>query len=241
MSKDDSDFISISFLDRQYKVPMSDIKQLRHSLALKSLINDLGYQAFIVLDQAHSSQGICVEQIEDLKNKDSFESWFEYKGDFLVTNKKKCALVILTADCVPIVFYDRANQAIGAAHAGWKGTVGEIAKKTIIKMQEIYGTKLDDLECFFGWSAGSCCYEVTPEFLDHFKKFDYGQNSFVKKGSKIYFDNRLHLSEGLKKFGIRPEKIYTTNDLCTICNVRFCSARRDKDVAGRQVTVVALK
>jgi YfiH family protein len=236
-----NDFISVLFADKQHEISMHEIKGLRYSAALKSLVNSLGFETLIVLDQTHSSHGICVEQIEELKDQESFESWFKYQGDFLITNKKKCALIILTADCVPIVFYDSLHQAIGAAHSGWKGTVGEIAKKTIIKMQQTYGTQLHDLHCFFGWSAQDCCYEVTPEFLEHFKKFDYGQNSFVKKGGKIYFNNRLHLQEGLKKFGILPEKIYTTNDLCTICNVRFCSARRDKDVAGRQVTVVALK
>ncbi|MCX5923245.1 MAG: peptidoglycan editing factor PgeF [Candidatus Dependentiae bacterium] len=241
MINDVSDFVSIFFFDKQHEISMHDIKDLRYSANLKSLVNSLGFETFIVLDQTHSSKGVCVEQVEELQYKDSFESWFKYQGDFLITNKKKCALVILTADCVPIVFYDNVNQAIGAAHAGWKGTVGQVAKNTIVKMQQAYGTKLSDLQSFFGWSAGDCCYEVTPEFLDHFKKFDYGQNSFVKKGGKIYFNNRLHLYEGLKKFGIRPEKIYTTNDLCTICNVRFCSARRDKDLAGRQVTVVALK
>ena len=237
-SKDDG--LIVFFGDKQHEISIREIKQLRHSESLKKLVNDHGLKTFIVLDQTHGSQGVCVEETDDLKNKTNFESWFEYKGDFIVTNKKNCALVVLTADCIPLVLYDKKKGAIGIVHAGWKGTANGVVFRAIEKMQHVYGTSLKDVQCFFGWSAGDCCYEVTSEFLEHFKNFDYGHNRFIQKQNKIFFNNRLHVCDGLKKFGIQSENIYTTNELCTICNIRFCSARREKEHAGRQVTFVAL-
>ena len=64
------------------------------------------------------------------------------EGDALITNIPNVPLLIFTADCVPIAIIDKKNKAIGLAHAGWRGTYDEIAKKTIEKMKENYSTKL---------------------------------------------------------------------------------------------------
>ncbi|MCX5924374.1 MAG: peptidoglycan editing factor PgeF [Candidatus Dependentiae bacterium] len=237
MKKINRDSLLMFFGDKQHELSMKEIKESRFSLPLKTLINDFGINNFIVLDQTHSAQGICVEDINMQKS----ESWFEYQGDFLLTQKKNCALVALTADCMPIILHDLVTETIGVVHSGWRGSAARVVQNALAAMQERYGAKLEDIQCFFGPSAKPCCYKVTAEFFDHFKNFDYGQKAFIKKEDTLYFDNGLLLAEGLKKFGIRPENIYNDAELCSICNARFCSFRRDKELAGRQVTVVAFR
>jgi polyphenol oxidase len=160
----------------------------------------------------------------------------------LVTNQKNIALIILTADCVPVIIHDPRSQAIGIVHAGWKGSYLGVLEETLLLMQKVYGSNVQDLVCEFGPSAKSCCYEVSKEFQDDFeKKHAISHLFFETRDFKIYFDNSLFLQEMLKKFGILTQNIYTSNALCTICNPRFCSFRKDKEHALRQITLVALR
>ncbi|HSW76151.1 MAG TPA: polyphenol oxidase family protein [Candidatus Saccharimonadales bacterium] len=229
--------LCLFFGDKQHEISLKEIKESRFSLNLENITKSLGIAHLIVLDQIHCNQGICVEDIAMPFSK----SWFTYQGDFLITQKKDCALVILTADCVPLILYDPKTQTIGAVHAGWKGSAFGVMHNALAAMQNRYGAQVLDIQCFFGPSAKPCCYQVTEEFFDYFKNFDYASKAFTKKNDIFYFDNGLFLREGLKKFGIRPQNIYTEDEFCSICNVRYCSFRRDKELAGRQVTVVALR
>ena len=241
MSKDISDFqfcdLDIFWGNRLHAITMHEIKELKYSARIKEIVNNFGSHKFIVLDQMHSDRGVCVEDLTHVHD----ESWFEYQGDFIITRQSRYGLIILTADCLPVIFYDSVQRVIAVVHVGWKGNSLGITQKVLIKMQEKYAVHLSDVKCFLGFGAGPCCYEVTLDFLNHFKHFDYGQNCFINKNGKIYFDNRLHVHDGLKKFGIPDENIYTTKELCTICNKQFCSARRDKQQAERQITFVALR
>ena len=81
-------------------------------------------------------------------------------GDALITNVKEVPLLILTADCVPVVIIDPKNKAVGVAHAGWRGTYDKICKNTIDEMIKNYKSNPEDLICVIGPSIGPCCYEV---------------------------------------------------------------------------------
>ena len=89
-------------------------------------------------------------------------------GDALITNVKEVPLLILTADCVPVVIIDPKNRAIGVAHAGWRGTYDQISKNTIEEMVKNYNTNPQDLICVIGPSIGPCCYEVSKELVEKF-------------------------------------------------------------------------
>ncbi|MBP6892659.1 polyphenol oxidase family protein [Candidatus Babeliales bacterium] len=167
-------------------------------------------------------------------------SWFEHQGDFLMTDQKNIGLVILTADCTPLVLYDFASHAVCVVHAGWKGSFDGVLQETLQAMQKNYGTDFKNLKCSFGPSARSCCYEVSELFVRDFEKKYSDVVSFTLKNSKYYFDNSVFLQQLLKKFGIPEQNIYTDNALCTICNPQFCSFRKEKERANRQITMVAL-
>lgn len=93
-----------------------------------------------------------------------------HKVDGIVTNEPDLTLVCFTADCVPLFFYDPVKQAIGLSHAGWRGTVLEIGKKTVQTMREVYGTKASDLRVVIGPSICVDCYEISEEVANAFRK-----------------------------------------------------------------------
>ena len=85
--------------------------------------------------------------------------------DAMVTDIAHTCLVVLVADCVPILFFDPSKRVIGIAHAGWKGTLQLIASKTVQVMEEVFGSSLQDIMVGMGPSIGPCCYKVGSEVI----------------------------------------------------------------------------
>lgn len=236
MNYDYRDSLILYFADKQEQVSVEDIKESRFSLTLQNMMQDYGLQRFAVLDQIHAKTGFCFDQTNFSKQ----ISWFEKSGDFLITNQSDFGLAVLTADCVPLVLYDPVHKVVGLVHAGWKGAYLGVAQQALSMMHQTYGSIMSDIECIFGPSARECCYEVTLPFVQDFEKEYPSIAKFVYKDSKWYFDNNYFLQQLLKKFGIVDDNIYTNNALCTVCNPQFCSFRKDREKAGRQITMVAL-
>lgn len=237
MNYDYRDSYVVHFGEKDEFVSLKEIKESRFSFGLQNIAQDYDLHQLVVLDQIHAPTGLCVD--DTLKS--SHSSWFEVSGDFLVTNQKNIALIVLTADCIPLVMYDPVKHVVALVHAGWKGSYLGVVQEALQMMQQKYGTQAQDLICTFGPSARACCYEVSPEFMSDFKLKYSEIATFTQRGSRWYFDNSLFLQQILKKFGILAHNIYVSSALCTICNVRFCSFRREKESAGRQVTMVALR
>ena len=82
------------------------------------------------------------------------------KCDALITNKTNTPLMVMVADCIPILFFDPIKKVIGVAHAGREGTFNNIIKNTIDKMIEAYNCEPKDIEVELGPSIQKCCYEV---------------------------------------------------------------------------------
>ena len=244
MNKDNRDSHLIFFGNKDQSLFLTDIKQSRFSFELQNVVQDHGLHKFVALDQVHGVQGLVVDHlvIPDLIRDPEIKnvSWFDHQGDFLITNQKNIGLVVFTADCIPLVLYDPVSHAIGLLHAGWKGSYFGVLQETLQAMQQNYGTDFKNLRCSFGPSARSCCYEVSESLVRDFEKKYSDVTGFFLKNSKYYFDNSLFLQQILKKFGIPEQNIYTDNALCTICNPGFCSFRKEKESANRQITMVAL-
>lgn len=196
----------------------------------------LHLDSLVLLKQIHSTRGISVsgEKVHELLV-------HKEEGDFLVTQLEHTGLGVYTADCLPIIFYDTYNRAVGICHAGWPGSVNKIALKTIENMQKEFGTELDHLRIFFGPSAKVCCYAVTAEFKKHLEPFAYRDAVLVPYGDQLFFDLPLFNKLQLEAYGIKKDAFHCRYNLCTICNASFCSNRRDKESMKRQLTVVALK
>lgn len=90
--------------------------------------------------------------------------------DGLITNEKGIALVTYYADCVPLYFVDKHHQAIGLAHSGWKGTVGQMGACMVKAMEEQFGSKPEQLVAAIGPSICQECYEVSEDVADAFSE-----------------------------------------------------------------------
>lgn len=165
------------------------------------------------------------------------------RTDALITDVPGVPLLLCFADCVPLIFYDPAHHAIGAAHGGWKGTVGGVAGNTVAAMQAAYGTEPDKLLAGIGPSIGPCCYEVGAEVEDQFREVwpQHGDRLFTEQEGKTHLNlweaNRLQLlSAGLKEENIECA------ETCTACEHKwFFSYRADHGQTGRLAAVIALK
>ena len=114
-------------------------------------------QNIILLNQVHSNKVINVRDIFKIRR----------IGDGLITNRKKLALGILTADCAPILIFDPKKKIIAALHAGWKGAFKDIIGKTINKLNQ-KGSKSKDLIAVVGPCISIKNYEVKKDFLNKF-------------------------------------------------------------------------
>lgn len=165
------------------------------------------------------------------------------EGDALITNLKNIPLLVFTADCVPVAIIDKQNKSIGVAHAGWKGTYLEIVKKTIEKMQKLYGTDSDDIVCVIGPSIGECCYEVSEDLFNKFKdKFKNQENKLYKiKDNKFYLNLWEINKYSLESIGVKESNIICL-DICTNCNRdKFHSYRAHNQTSKRIGMLLELK
>ena len=86
--------------------------------------------------------------------------------DALITDTPGLGLVVFSADCTPILFHDPVTGAVGAAHAGWRGTAADIAGKTVRAMADAFGCKPEDVRCAIGPNIGQCCFETDKDVPD---------------------------------------------------------------------------
>lgn len=161
--------------------------------------------------------------------------------DALLTNEGKICIAVMSADCVPILLFDNKNNAVGAVHSGWRGTVARILEKTLHEMQRLFGTKGEDLFAGIGPSVSTESYEVGEEVVEEVRRSFRSSNDLLTptKDKKAKLDLWKANTIQLKEFGVSPARIEISN-LCTVKhNQHFFSARKgDK---GRFAAGIMLK
>jgi polyphenol oxidase len=148
--------------------------------------------------------------------------------DALMTNERLICIAVMSADCVPILLYDKKNNVVAAVHSGWRGTVQRILQKTLDEMKSIYGTKGEDLIVGIGPSVSQDSYEVGEEVIDEVTRA-FGKRDdllILQPNQKAKLDlwtaNRIQLLE----FGVKESNI-EISDLCSVKNnAHFFSARK---------------
>jgi len=152
-------------------------------------------------------------------------------GDGLVSAEKGVALTISVADCYPILFHDPKNQVIGAAHAGWRGTLSLIATKTIEEMVKL-GAHPQFIQVAIGQGISHKNFEVGQEVIEQFRDTGFPETCFTGMHLNLLEANKFLLI----KNGIKPENIWAMNR-CTF-EPDFYSYRRDKGKTGRMWAVI---
>ena len=153
------------------------------------------------------------------------------EADGLITNEPDTILYIRTADCLPIFLYDKLTHAMGLVHAGWRGTQQSIASRTVKKMTEVFGTQPKNVSVAFGPCICKDCYKVGEEFLMLFP-----EDTLVKK-REIHFDLIKANERQLEDAGVPTRRMIRT-DVCTFHDERCFSYRREKEKAGRMLSLM---
>ena len=161
--------------------------------------------------------------------------------DGLVTNTPGTALVVFTADCTPILLWDPVTGAVGAAHAGWRGTASGIAAKTVEAMGARFGSRPEDIRAAIGPNIGACHFETgadVPRAL--LEAFGPDMNAFIRpRGEKYYVDLKAVNAWVLRRAGVN--KIDISGD-CTVCQShRFWSHRVTQGQRGSQGAVIVCR
>jgi len=158
--------------------------------------------------------------------------------DALITNDPGCGLVIFTADCTPILLWDPITGAVGAAHAGWRGTVARIGSKTVQAMMEAFGCRPEDIYAAIGPNIGQCCFQ-TDEDVPQAMRASFGSEAepFIRfDGEKYYSDLKRLNALDLRRAGVRQIEV---SEACTMCeHQRFWSHRYTKGERGSQGAVI---
>jgi YfiH family protein len=193
--------------------------------------------------QVHGSEVRLISNLGEAKPAEDARGDTVY-CDAIVSNTRGVLAGVKTADCVPILIGDPSTGAFAAVHAGWRGTLAEVATTALKRMITEYRTKPQDVRVAIGPAAGGCCYEVGTDVIDGFKSSFPSQDLFTEtRADHACIDllkaNRIQLISA----GVDPERI-SIAPLCTMCrNDLFFSYRREKNVqgkVGRLMSVIGL-
>ena len=202
-----------------------DVLKNREILAKKF---DFYIDNLIYMDQTHSNN---IQIIND-----TFTNKIE-NCDGIITNKPNIPLMVMVADCIPILLYDRAKKVIGAVHAGRNGTFKSISKKAVTIMKEKFDSNPEDIVVSLGASIKDCCYEVGEDLANVAMK-SFGKKYVVKRDDNFYLDLQTLNLDQLKSVGVKEENI-EISPVCTCCDKNYFSYRRD-GVTGRFAGVIKL-
>ncbi len=193
--------------------------------ARKNLAKKYGYDytKLCYMEQIHSN---FVEVVHDDKTL--------YQCDGLVTNKKNRPLMVMVADCIPILFYDKVKEVIGVAHAGRVGTFKNISKNTIELMIKDFKCNPNDIIVTLGPSIQKCCYEVSQEMANYTK--DAFGKEFVKNRN---IDLQGINKKQLLSLGVL-EKNIKISSICTHCSGEKYFSYRKNSSCGRFSGIIML-
>ena len=176
---------------------------------------DLSQQHMAAVRQVHSARCLIVDSPGTAG-----------EGDALLTAQPGLAVSVRTADCLPILLADPERPAVAAVHAGWRGTAARIVQQAVAAMEREFGTNPAQLVAAIGPGIGVCCYQVGEDVARQFELHGAGRVDLAE-------ENRRQLQEA----GVRDARIDLLG-LCTFCDRRFHSWRRDKEQAGRMISFI---
>lgn len=162
--------------------------------------------------------------------------------DALVTQEPGVPLSSYYADCVPILLYDPVKTCVGLAHAGWRGTVQQIAAATVQKMVEVFGCETENMLAGIGPSIGPCCYQVDEPVRQALEESFPHWRELLKpaEAGRWFLDLWETNHRVLLDAGLRPEHI-TVAELCTACHSDvFFSYRVEQGKTGRMASLIMI-
>jgi len=163
-------------------------------------------------------------------------------GDALITDEPGVALLALFADCLPIILVDPARPAVAVAHAGWRGTVADVAGAVVGAMAAAFGSDPNRLLAFLGPAIGPCCYEVGDDVTSAWRdRAGSVAGPALRQAEDVTtFDLRTANEVLLMRAGLRHDHI-ETSPVCTRCaGEAWFSLRGQGPLTGRFGAIIAL-
>lgn len=224
MSKKPFESLNLAFHVGDEKHLVEQNLQIALSAFCALQVNNKPIKSLAYLTQIHSTQGVSVSQaINGIVNLG--------EGDFLLTNRKDCVLLVLVADCNPVLLYDKRNNALSLIHAGRAGVFGKICTHALESMYQHFGTNARDVYAFVGVGIRECCYEVGSEIASCVAQMTKDSNSLqntraflTTRDGKTYLNLQAMLEAEFHKLGIGESKFMQG---CSCCDKSFFSYRRE--------------
>lgn len=223
--------------------PFTGDNVVNYSTNLKKLVEVLGTDCLeiVIPFQNHGTE---IREIDTafLSLSNDLRTDYLHGVDAIFTQQTNICIGVTTADCVPLLFYDPHTKAVAAAHAGWRGTCGRIAEKTIAALIEKYGSSPEDIRVVIGPSISAEVYEVGKEVIENFEAAGFDISKIViERKNRLYLDlwkaNQLSLTE----IGVLDDHIETAK-ICTFTeHEKYFSARRFGIKSGRMLSGIMLK
>ena len=197
---------------------------------------------FALAKQIHSGAVTIVTEQMKGRGADDHDTAVE-ATDAMVTSVPGLCLAVLTADCVPVLLFDPRKRVVAAVHAGWRGSVKLIARKTVEILQQEFKCQPTDILAGIGPSIGPCHYEIGPDVISQVKDAFGGTADYINDQSadgKGYFDLWEANKRQIMDAGVPPQNIEIAR-ICTYCNAHlFFSVRHQKGRTGRFGTGIML-
>ena len=213
------------------------IRQNRQSLCQLLQIDD---RHLLMPHQVHLTEVAVIDDaflcLDDNERQQSLEG-----VDAIMTDRAGVCVGVSTADCIPVLLFDRTHHAVCAIHAGWRGTVAHIVEKAVKAMTATYGTNPIDIVAQIGPGISLDSFEVGDEVYDAFAQAGFDMAAISQKRAKWHINlpacNKLQLIS----MGVESEKI-SVSDICTYKqHDTFFSARRLGINSGRIFTGIMMK
>ena len=158
--------------------------------------------------------------------------------DALITNAKNVPLMVMVADCSPILFYDNVNKVIAVAHAGRAGAFHNIVQNVINCFADDFSSDINDISVSVGASIGECCYEVGEEIYNEAKELGM-EYSMSKRENSYYLNVSKIIKTQLLNAKIKEENVEFSNE-CSCCRSDKYFSYRAENITGRFAGLIFL-
>jgi YfiH family protein len=210
----------------------------RSNLAKSMLEQGFSSQKVLFISQIHGSEVVVIDAAQKVYGNQNLP-----KADALVSNLPNVVLGVVTADCAPILLFDKQEKIIAAVHAGWRGAKLGVILSTIVQMKNL-GAK--NISAIIGPTIHQNSYEVSTDFFDDFLSESARNKKFFVSGAKsgkYLFDLPFYVEEKLLESGVKKtenQKVDTYKNEESFFSFRRSTHQNQQD-CGRNISIIAIE
>lgn len=223
------DDLNLKFSDNSSENILSNRKKISEIMGFKLENLTCG-------EQVHGDNIKIIDK-EDIGKGSTLENSPIKSTDGLITNFVGVPLMIMVADCVPVLLCDPIKKIIANLHCGWRGTSLEIVIKALKIIKKNYKSNISDILVGIGPGIGECCYEIGKEVFEKLSPVVTEKNTAFKINNKIKANLQEINKQQCIKYGILEKNIEILN-LCTSCNNDLFFSYRKGDLIQRQASII---